>query len=261
MLQGRQHRRTERVGRRSSEAMRHSRNHVETDEALSVPTAHPGDRALVIIDGRKWRNQRIAPALEKDQLAASCLERRQIGVCGIEDVRQRGIAPIYVLLHGNRVLAFTPPHLRKLTAPTTVTAETLLPAAESTPVIATESSVARYRHYFRRDDLYRLVWTSPVSEIAARLGVSDVALAKLCRRAEIPVPGRGYWQRTEAGQAVEPTPLGEASTGLPELLRIRGAKPSSSMSTTPLLCEDPQTPRQMDHSLAEIRGISRQRAQ
>jgi hypothetical protein len=29
-------------------------------------------------------------------------------------------------------------------------------------------------------------WTPPVSEIAARLGVSDVALAKLCRRAAIP---------------------------------------------------------------------------
>jgi hypothetical protein len=55
-----------------------------------------------------------------------------------------------------------------------------------------------------------------------------VVLAKLCRRAEIPMPGRGYWQRTEAGQAVEPTPLSEASTGLPEWLRIRGAKASAS---------------------------------
>ena len=130
--------------------------------------------------------------------------------------------------HGNRVLAFTPPQLRKPAAPAGVTAETLLPAIESTPVIATENSVARYRHYFRREDLYRLVWTSPVSEVAARLGVSDVALAKLCRRAAIPIPGRGYWQRGEAGEAVEPTPLGEAPTGLPEWLRIRGTKPTSS---------------------------------
>ena len=129
--------------------------------------------------------------------------------------------------HGNRVLAFTPVHLRTPTAPAAVTAETLLPAAGNAPVVATENSLARYRHYFRRDDLYRLVWTSPVSEVAARLGVSDVALAKLCRRAEIPIPRRGYWQRTEAGQAVEPTPLGEAPAGLPEWLRIRGAKPAT----------------------------------
>jgi site-specific recombinase XerD len=130
--------------------------------------------------------------------------------------------------HGSRVLALTPAHLRKPAAPTGISASTLLPAAESAPVIATENSVAHYRHYFRRDDLYRLVWTSPVSEIAARLGVSDVGLAKLCRRAGIPVPARGYWARTEAGQAVEPVPLQEPPKGLPEWLRIRGAKPATS---------------------------------
>lgn len=91
--------------------------------------------------------------------------------------------------------------------------------------MATENSVAHYRHYFRREDLYRLVWTSSVSEIAARLGVSDVGLAKLCRRAGVPIPARGYWQRTEAGRAIEPAPLREVPRGLPELLRIRGTKP------------------------------------
>lgn len=100
--------------------------------------------------------------------------------------------------HGSRVLALTPAHLRKPAAPNGISANTLLPAAESAPVMATENSVVHYRHYFRREELYRLVWTSPVSEIAARLGVSDVALAKLCRRAGVPIPGRGYWQRTFA---------------------------------------------------------------
>ncbi len=96
------------------------------------------------------------------------------------------------------------------------------------PIVATPNSAAHFRHYFRRDDLYHLVWTSPVTEIAARLGVSDVALAKLCRRAAIPIPGRGYWQRTEAGQPVEPTPLGVAPKGLTELLRIRGTRSATS---------------------------------
>jgi integrase len=127
--------------------------------------------------------------------------------------------------HGNRVLALTPAHLRKPTAPAGISANTLLPVGENVPVMSTEYSVAHYRHYFRREDLYRLVWTSPVSEIAARLGVSDVALAKLCRRACIPIPARGYWQRAESGQGVEPTPLHEAPKGLPEWLRIRGTKP------------------------------------
>src|ERR1700722_14840088 len=72
--------------------------------------------------------------------------------------------------HGNRVLALTPPHLRKTTAPAGLSADMLLPA-DSTAIVATENSRALYRHYFRRDDLYRVVWTSPVSEVDARLGV------------------------------------------------------------------------------------------
>ena len=72
--------------------------------------------------------------------------------------------------HGNRVLARTPPHLRKPSAPSGISADMLLPSAEITPILATENSATHYRHYFRRDDLYHLVWTSPVSEIAARLG-------------------------------------------------------------------------------------------
>jgi len=42
---------------------------------------------------------------------------------------------------------------------------------------SSRSERAHYRHYFRRDDLYPLVWRSPVSEIAGGLGVFDVALA------------------------------------------------------------------------------------
>jgi hypothetical protein len=129
--------------------------------------------------------------------------------------------------HGHRVLALAPSGVRKPESPTGVSTGTLLPATDDIQIIATPGSAARYRHYFRREDLYKLVWVSPVSETAARLGVSDVALAKLCRRAEIPIPGRGYWQRAESGQAVQPTPLPDAPTGLPELLRIRGAKSSA----------------------------------
>src|SRR5579863_5896387 len=51
-----------------------------------------------------------------------------------------------------------------------------------------------------RDDLYELVWSKPMSELAKDFGISDVALAKRCRRLSIPVPGRGYWARVDAGQ-------------------------------------------------------------
>jgi hypothetical protein len=42
-----------------------------------------------------------------------------------------------------------------------------------------------------RQKLYDLVWDQPTRTVATEIGVSDVALAKACRRAEIPIPPRG----------------------------------------------------------------------
>jgi hypothetical protein len=52
-----------------------------------------------------------------------------------------------------------------------------------------------------REELYELVWSDPVSKVAAKLGLSDVGLAKRCRREDIPVPPRGYWAKIAAGHA------------------------------------------------------------
>jgi hypothetical protein len=58
-----------------------------------------------------------------------------------------------------------------------------------------------------RQDLYELVWSKPLVELAKDFGLSDVALAKRCRKLAIPVPGRGYWARVAAGQAPRQPPL------------------------------------------------------
>jgi hypothetical protein len=52
-----------------------------------------------------------------------------------------------------------------------------------------------------REDLYELVWSKPMAELAKDFRISDVGLAKRCRRLGIPVPGRGYWARIDAGQS------------------------------------------------------------
>jgi hypothetical protein len=58
-----------------------------------------------------------------------------------------------------------------------------------------------------RQELYDRVWAEPVQRVAVGLGVSDVALAKACRRHQIPVPPRGYWRRKETGHKVRQTKL------------------------------------------------------
>jgi hypothetical protein len=51
-----------------------------------------------------------------------------------------------------------------------------------------------------RQELFELVWSTPASKLAARFGLSDVALSKTCRRHDVPTPGRGYWAQLAAGQ-------------------------------------------------------------
>lgn len=51
-----------------------------------------------------------------------------------------------------------------------------------------------------REDLYELAWSKPMRELAKDFGISDVALAKRSRRLVVPVPGRWYWARVDAGQ-------------------------------------------------------------
>ena len=53
---------------------------------------------------------------------------------------------------------------------------------------------------FTRKELYDLVWSQPMKTVAVGVGISDVALAKQCRKADVPVPNRGYWARKQAGK-------------------------------------------------------------
>lgn len=72
-------------------------------------------------------------------------------------------------------------------------------------------------HSFTRKELYDLVWSEPMRDLAKRFDISDVGLAKACRNAEIPVPPRGYWNKQKAGHRVvkadlSPRRPGEADT-------------------------------------------------
>ena len=52
----------------------------------------------------------------------------------------------------------------------------------------------------KRTELYELVWSKPMTKLGVELGISDVGLAKACRRHAIPVPPRGYWAKLQAGK-------------------------------------------------------------
>lgn len=58
-----------------------------------------------------------------------------------------------------------------------------------------------------RSQLYAMVWSKPMTRLAKEFDISDVGLAKACRKNDIPLPPRGYWAKLEAGQEMKATPL------------------------------------------------------
>jgi hypothetical protein len=58
-----------------------------------------------------------------------------------------------------------------------------------------------------RTQLYEAIWEKPAVQLAKEYGISDVALAKICKKLEIPKPGLGYWRRKEMGFKVTRPPL------------------------------------------------------
>ena len=66
---------------------------------------------------------------------------------------------------------------------------------------------------YTREQLHEAIWNKPCVKLAAELGISDVGLAKTCRRMGIPRPPRGCWAKIEAGEKLKREPLPAAKLG------------------------------------------------
>src|ERR1700756_3558993 len=64
-----------------------------------------------------------------------------------------------------------------------------------------------------RTELHERVWATPMRTLAKEFGMSDVGLAKICRKHNVPVPPVGYWRRKETGYKVKCPPLPPAKDG------------------------------------------------
>lgn len=72
-------------------------------------------------------------------------------------------------------------------------------------------------HRLSRQEIFELVWSQPIKQLAEKFGLSDVAIAKKCRHAAVPLPQRGYWAKCQAGKrttqpALPPRPPGLSDT-------------------------------------------------
>lgn len=69
------------------------------------------------------------------------------------------------------------------------------------------------------EELYQLVWEKPMQALAQEFGISDVGLAKVCKRHSIPRPERGYWAKLYSGRKMKKPSLPK-SAKRNEIIRI-----------------------------------------
>ena len=89
-----------------------------------------------------------------------------------------------------------------------------------------------------REELYALVWDTPMARLAEQFGLSGNGLAKICRRLDVPYPARGWWAKKAAGHKVRQMRLPKPKTGTPTSARIaRRERPRETavMDLAPLL--------------------------
>jgi hypothetical protein len=88
-----------------------------------------------------------------------------------------------------------------------------------------------------REELYALVWQAPMQRLADQYGITGRGLAKICERADVPYPPRGYWAKRVAGKRVHKIPLAADSQSAnqviitptpPRVARIRPMGPEMS---------------------------------
>ncbi len=73
---------------------------------------------------------------------------------------------------------------------------------------------------FHRDQLYEEIWSVPILQLAKQYGISDVGLAKICKKMKIPRPPRGYWAKRSYGQPTIKPILRPAPDDTPSVVTV-----------------------------------------
>lgn len=87
-----------------------------------------------------------------------------------------------------------------------------------------------------RERLYEQIWQRPVRTVAAEYGISDVGLAKICKKLDVPRPTVGYWNRVQHGQSPPRIALPPRARDVPAEAEICGVvktEPAASEGPTP----------------------------
>lgn len=88
---------------------------------------------------------------------------------------------------------------------------------------------------FERESLFQEVWSTPLTTLAKKYGMSDNGVRKVCKALNIPLPTAGHWAKVAAGKVI-PTPPLPPTDGRTEF----HSSPTPRSMSSPVLVEDEQ---------------------
>src|ERR1700675_4774024 len=113
------------------------------------------------------------------------------------------------------------------------------------------------RIILQRERLYKEVWRTPAVQLAKKYGLSDVGLAKICKRMNIPLPPRGHWAKQAYGYKMKTPPLPPMdSKGVKQVMLDKSAQElldiaKNRLSTSQLRFKDTQHIRRLHMEMNE----------
>lgn len=107
-----------------------------------------------------------------------------------------------------------------------------------------------------RQELYDQVWSKPIIHLAKEYNLSDVGLAKLCRRHDIPLPPVGYWAKLAHGHKVEKLLLLPTKALITQQIVININEDSTSSETSHVIEED-LINKELGHDLITLSEFSK----
>lgn len=108
-----------------------------------------------------------------------------------------------------------------------------------------------------REELYELVWSTPMVKVAEKFKVSGSYMARVCANLNVPRPERGYWAKLAVGKAPDKPALPELQPG-DQITWCQDGEAQSS--PRPRLTAPPRTgpPRKkLLHAVSGVHGLIR----
>lgn len=107
-----------------------------------------------------------------------------------------------------------------------------------------------------RQELYDLIWSTPISQLAKNHGIVDYQLRRVCNDFNIPIPQNGYWQKLKYNKPVSKIPLPLGAEDKKIVLSANGQENgetarSASHSEADLILNDPKAPASVPEVLTK----------